>query len=296
MPTLPIKKDNIRVRAAETPSHAGGISATARERLQERLRARNMPSNLAGANAAAPQIDSRSRSNPEQRGLGDFQSRLNKGYNREDQNRARDRGYDGRNERHQQQQPGKGRNWDEGATPRSTRSNRDDGFGGSMRIPNMAWDETPRAGRGEEGGGGNSGRNRNWDAATPRNVRGSQRGDSPGADGDGIYVDPREWEEEQIRLDRDWYSAFDEGGVVRSPGFQSWYLAYRFREFQAGDEEHNPFAGFEDLGRAQEKEMQVKQVKRMTAKQAQYVCLPPLLCERFALTTLPEPRSRSVGG
>lgn len=41
---------------------------------------------------------------------------------------------------------------------------------------------------------------------------------------------------------------------------------------QVGDEEHNPFAGYEDLGRAQEKEMEVKQVKRMTAKQAQYVC------------------------
>lgn len=78
----------------------------------------------------------------------------------------------------------------------------------------MAWDETPRAGRREEGGGDSGARNRNWDAATPRSVRGSQRGDSPGADGDGLYVDPREWEEEQIRLDRDWYASFDEGGVV----------------------------------------------------------------------------------
>jgi pre-mRNA-splicing factor ATP-dependent RNA helicase DHX38/PRP16 len=81
-----------------------------------------------------------------------------------------------------------------------------------MRIPNMAWDETPRAGRREDLGG-NGVRDRNWDAATPRSVRGSQRGDSPGADGE-LYVDPREWEEEQIRLDRDWYSSFDEGGVV----------------------------------------------------------------------------------
>ena len=46
---------------------------------------------------------------------------------------------------------------------------------------------------------------------------------------------------------------------------------------QAGDEEHNPFAGFEDLGRAQEQEMQVKQVKRMSAKQAQRVCSSLLL-------------------
>lgn len=163
MPTLPIKKDNIRVKGAETPSHAGGISATARERLQERLRARNMPSNLTGGNAAnAPQIDSRSRPNVEHRGLGDFQSRLNKGYNREDQNRSRDRprdgdrGYNGRDPR--QQPPGRGRNWDEGTTPRSTRSNRDEGFGGSMRIPNMAWDETPRAGRRDDIGGNSESR------------------------------------------------------------------------------------------------------------------------------------------
>lgn len=232
-----------------------------------------MPSNLAGPNAAAPQIDSRSRPNVEHRGLGDFQSRLNKGYNREDQNRPRDRGYEGRDAR--QQPPGRGRNWDEGATPRSTRSNRDDGFGGSMRIPNMAWDETPRAGRREEGGGDSGARNRNWDAATPRSVRGSQRDDSPGADGDGLYVDPREWEEEQIRLDRDWYASFDEGGVV-SPNC-CFNIPCRLTVFtvasQVGDEEHNPFAGYEDLGRAQEKEMAVKQVKRMTAKQAQYVRL-----------------------
>ena len=202
VPALPIKKDNIRVRGAETPSHAGGISATARERLQERLKARNMPSNLTGGNPNAPQVDSRSRQPAEHRGLGDFQSRLNKGYNREDRNlpRERDQGYAGRNAR--QEAPGKGRNWDESATPRTTRTERDGGFSASMRIPNTAWDETPRAG----------GKGRDWDAATPRSVRGSQRGDSP--DGGDLYVDPREWEEEQIRLDRDWYSAFDEGGVV----------------------------------------------------------------------------------
>ncbi|KAJ9104349.1 hypothetical protein QFC19_003991 [Naganishia cerealis] len=258
VPSLPIRKDNIRVKGNETPSQAGGISQEARARLQERLRARNMPTNLTGGNTAnAPQIDSRSRPNPDHRGLGDFQSRLNKGYNREDQDRARDRqrnggdrGYAGRDDR--RQEAGRGRNWDEASTPRSTRTSRDDGFGGSMRIPNMAWDETPRAGgRGDYGDRSSRG-TRNWDAATPRTVRGSQRGESPDGDGvDGIKVDPREWEEEQIRLDRDWYSSFDEGGVV-------------------GDEEHNPFAGYEDLGREQEKEAQAKQVKRMTAKQAQY--------------------------
>jgi hypothetical protein len=38
----------------------------------------------------------------------------------------------------------------------------------------------------------------------------------------------REWEEEQVRLDRDWYMGAEEGGLV-------------------GDEEHNPLAQYEDL-------------------------------------------------
>jgi hypothetical protein len=87
--------------------------------------------------------------------------------------------------------------------------------------------------------------NRSWDAATPRVDREPE-------DDDEVRVDAREWEEEQVRLDRDWYSSFDEGGV-------------------AGDEEHNPFAGFEDFGREKEQEMEAKAVKKITARQAQYV-------------------------
>ena len=40
---------------------------------------------------------------------------------------------------------------------------------------------------------------------------------------------------------------------------------------QAGDEEHNPFAGYEDVTREQEAQMQAKQAKKLTAKQAQWV-------------------------
>lgn len=104
-----------------------------------------------------------------------------------------------------------------------------------MRVPNRGWDETPRGGGGsrdegnlgERGRGDNSGAGgggsrgdgpRRWDSTprsssvnqTPRSVRGG----GGGGGGDGVDFTPnqREWEEEQVRLDRDWYE--NEGGVV----------------------------------------------------------------------------------
>jgi pre-mRNA-splicing factor ATP-dependent RNA helicase DHX38/PRP16 len=43
-----------------------------------------------------------------------------------------------------------------------------------------------------------------------------------------MELDIREWEEEQVRLDRDWYMSAEEGTLM-------------------GDEEHNPLANYEDL-------------------------------------------------
>jgi pre-mRNA-splicing factor ATP-dependent RNA helicase DHX38/PRP16 len=58
----------------------------------------------------------------------------------------------------------------------------------------------------------------------------------------------REWEEEQMRLDRDWYS---------------------YEEGVAGDEEHNPFSAFEDYEREQETDLK-KGKRKVSARQAQY--------------------------
>ena len=69
-----------------------------------------------------------------------------------------------------------------------------------------------------------------------------------------MELDAREWEEEQLRLDRDWYSTAEEGGLM-------------------GDEEHNPLAQYEDLAVQKEKEIATKQVKKISARQAQYVSL-----------------------
>jgi pre-mRNA-splicing factor ATP-dependent RNA helicase DHX38/PRP16 len=56
-----------------------------------------------------------------------------------------------------------------------------------------------------------------------------------------LGIDAREWEEEQTKLDRDWYTSAEESGVV-------------------GDEEHNPLAQYEDLSALKEAEIATKQV------------------------------------
>jgi pre-mRNA-splicing factor ATP-dependent RNA helicase DHX38/PRP16 len=176
------------------------------------------------------------------RGLDDFQRRLNR-------DRLRDRG------------PGKGehpRGWE--ATPRSERStSRDDAP--SLRVPNVKWDATPRDRRDGDGGGWGGAGSRGWDAPTPR----ASRGASP--DDGNVELDMREWEEEQVRLDRDWYMGAEEGGLV-------------------GDDEHNPLAQYDDLTMVKQAEIAKRPAVRplsmaqsainniyqkISAKQAQYV-------------------------
>lgn len=245
VPILPVRsKEHIRARAPETPSHPGGISSAARAKMEERLRARGQGSNI--PSAAPVKADSRHLPvrQQAQQGLGDFQQRLNKGKNREPEPFERSR-------------PGQSKSWQDAPTPRTTTSRRDRDGEGSLRVPNRGWDETPRSSRGGDehsgwglGGKHRSGGGRTWDAATPR--RQGEGGDSPnGGGGDSFVVDSQEWEEEQVRLDRDWYGNYDENAV-------------------AGDEENNPFAGYEDLGREAEKQMEAKQQKRLSAKQMQY--------------------------
>lgn len=147
------------------------------------------------------------------KGLGDFQRRHNRD----------DRGWGGR----------LGRGWD--STPRSQRSSRDrDNDAPSVRVPNVGWESTPRRNRDGESSTWGGAKDRTWDAPTPRVPRGGSPED------DGLFgVDTREWEEEQVRLDRDWYRGAEEGGV-------------------AGDEEHNPLSQYEDLTIIKEAEIATK--------------------------------------
>lgn len=135
------------------------------------------------------------------RGLDDFKRRSN---------RERDR-VQGR-----QDYP---RGWE--VTPRSERGPSHDDAP-SLRVPNLRWDATPRSQSDGSGGGWGRTGARAWDAPTPR----ASRDSSP--DQGNAELDVREWEEEQVRLDRDWYMGAEEGAVM-------------------GNEEHNPLAQYEDL-------------------------------------------------
>ncbi|KZV62620.1 P-loop containing nucleoside triphosphate hydrolase protein [Peniophora sp. CONT] len=229
VPALPASRmNNARQRGPETPSHGGGLNESARQKLEEHRRQRAQQKE----GIAAPREERKDAP----QGLGDFQRRLN---------RDRDQGWNGRR-RDDGRGQDNGRNWD--ATPRSERGGpaRDDAP--SLRVPNVGWDATPRNGR--NGGGGEGGwggaRSRAWDAPTPRTVRGgSPDGDRP------VQLDEREWEEEQLRMDRDWYSTAEEGGLV-------------------GDDMHNPFFQYRDKESTKELEIQTKAVKKVSARQAQY--------------------------
>ncbi|KAI0089748.1 P-loop containing nucleoside triphosphate hydrolase protein [Irpex rosettiformis] len=218
VPALPGPRPHQRQRGEETPSHPGGLSETGRRRLEEYRR--NKERQRDGITAQQEKRDN------EPRGLGDFQRRLNR-----DQMDRRGGRRDNR------------RDWD--ATPRSERgSSRNDAP--SVRVPNVGWDSTPR--RSEEGPGWGNAKNRRWDAPTPR----GRKGDAADDDEDGpINLDMREWEEEQIRLDRDWYMGPEEGNI-------------------AGDEDFNPLAQYEDLSIQKEAELAKRVVKKISAKQAQY--------------------------
>ncbi|KAI0726050.1 P-loop containing nucleoside triphosphate hydrolase protein [Fomitopsis betulina] len=213
VPSLPAPA-NRRQRGEETPSHPGGLSETARNKLDEYRRQRQRE----GIQAPNEKRDDGPR------GLGDFQRRLN----RDDYHRRNDRDrYRG------------GRGWD--ATPRSERGRREDAP--SVRVPNIGWDATPRR---PSSPSGTPTRDRRWDAPTPRRA-------SPAEDIEdvaGMGLDAHEWEEEQVRLDRDWYMGAEGGGAL--------------------DEEFNPLAQYEDLNAVREAEAAKKHVKKISAKQAQY--------------------------
>ncbi|KAF9478547.1 pre-mRNA splicing factor [Pholiota conissans] len=229
VPTLPASRSaNIRQRGEETPSHPGGLSEAARQKLDEHRRNREKQSEGLQARIE-PRPDA-------PKGLGDFQRRSN---------RDRDRGWtDRRNSSRDGGRDQRSRGWD--ATPSSVRgsSSRD---APSVRVPNVPWDATPSRTRGEDGGGWGGAKNRRWDAPTPRVAR----GESPDGDNAAFGLDSREWEEEQVKLDRDWYTGAEEGGL-------------------AGDDEHNPLAQYEDLSALKEAEIATKQVKKVSARQAQY--------------------------
>lgn len=161
-------------------------------------------------------IAARNDRRPDGQGLGDFQQRLNRNVR------------DNRSRMPQQ-------------TPRG---------GESTRSARNGWDATPRDPNGGDGNWGGV-RNRRWDAPTPRASKDGNMAIDDDDEGGLGQFDAREWEEEQTKLDRDWYMASEDGTLM-------------------GDEEHNPLAQWEDLEVKKQAEIATKQVKKISAKQAQY--------------------------
>jgi pre-mRNA-splicing factor ATP-dependent RNA helicase DHX38/PRP16 len=174
--------------------------------------------------------------------LGHFRQRANRNDFRRGRYDDRERG-GGERERREYQDRGPGRPRPDGS---SGRSRPDETPLSSASVRDRSWDSTPGATR------------RSWDSTPRTEQRRSREWDTPSRRTGVDYpeerspppmdsLEYREWEEEQMRLDRDWYSYED--GV-------------------AADEEHNPFAAYED--REKEADLSKKGNRKVSARQAQY--------------------------
>ncbi|SJX64431.1 probable PRP16-RNA-dependent ATPase [Sporisorium reilianum f. sp. reilianum] len=252
-PTRPASaaQAQMRSRGNETPSHTGGLSDTAARRLEEHRRKRALAADARNeASTKAKQTASSSRQNGSDAASSSTSDRVNgdswrpsdRGW---DQRRApaSDRSRDSTDRRPQNGRdatPSQGlerRTWD--ATPRSASRSNNDADRWTPRHPeNSARSRAPDSTFAST----RSAASRRWDE-TP-----SRRGASPSSRSDGV-AEGQSWDDDNRQLDRDWYD-MEEGGV-------------------AADEEHNPFAQYEDMTGQISAPLAAKKEK-VTARQAQY--------------------------
>ncbi|KAI8444418.1 adenosinetriphosphatase [Phakopsora pachyrhizi] len=198
VPTRPASQHfNRRQRPDDTPSHGPGLSSTAQVKLDEHRKRR-------AAMANQEKHDSRGMIPKDNGALEKFRERANRSRmnsRRQDESRRNlaDMERSRRNENPISDTPSsggdslhmiKGRAWE--STPSSSHNN----LLGRSSLK-RSWDSTPRS-------TAKAPSRREWD--TPFTV----------ADNDdtlGSGIDAREWEEEQVRLDRDWYNT-EEGTLV----------------------------------------------------------------------------------
>ncbi|OZJ04171.1 hypothetical protein BZG36_02176 [Bifiguratus adelaidae] len=249
-----------RSRRMETPSHHGGVSEETLERMQELRKKDRGRDNL--LHVSSRHRDERDRNNyRDHRGQRDYRGDRN----------LRD-GYDNRSQRHLDYSSSSIRDERDGRSHRTV-ANPGVQTPGSGRRPGglmsrAEWSSsssgssaspfTPRSGNGSmtpsRGYRAPSIRNGHseWDFETPRvTPSGYDEMDiqSPDMDDFRDAEDRKEWEEEQTQLDREWYSMEESG---------------------ATDETHNPFAEYEDYAQQKEQELAQKQMKKLSARQAQY--------------------------
>ena len=241
MPSRP-GPTNLRQKADATPSHGGGLSSAAQQKLDEHRARKSRPEGVVNSRA------DRERDESGQRAIDDFRGRLNKDDGLGQRRGRKDWDEEGRprqDDRWARNEPQPPRNNDRtagGATPRRDRDLHDTPSSSDVtaaRIKGHSWDSTPSSQR----GGVAPPRPQSWES-TPRSVRGTparQSGQSQAGrewdtpmrtpyNGDespapfdytqtsSSVIDEKDWAEEQTRLDRDWYN-IDEAGGMEEDGF-----------------------------------------------------------------------------
>ncbi|PWN89800.1 P-loop containing nucleoside triphosphate hydrolase protein [Acaromyces ingoldii] len=277
VPARPAAKTHARLKGSETPSHPGGLSDTARQRLEEykQKRAARQAQAATTTNTTTSKDDEHPRLGQDT--FNEFKDRLNRDIRQRPESTSKPPPPE--SESRSNPAPDRRRPWLD-ATPRENgrasgldpRSRGSSGSNGARQgardsAPGArSWDATPRSVR----GGGQS-----WDA-TPRSVRGGQSWDATPRsvrgggqswdatpqprsarrekDEDGrLTLAGRNWEpddDEKQAIDRDWYGAEEAGGVV-------------------GDDDHNPFADYAEAEAQAQAQAQVQQKARLSARQLQ---------------------------
>lgn len=270
------RKRHYREQGDETPSSGGGVNSTARNAIKERERKSRRVNYVSSKDKdprhsryneedQSPSYDNRDR----RRGYDEHRKR------HRDQRHARDRDRD--SERSDRHRGDSYRRSNYGSSRRSDGSIR---FKDEPLTPALSMANTPRLDSWDDDDAGMlSKRSSQWDYPTPRTGDGKREDETPlptpshkfnpwvrlpgssrtietpgfvkeemGTEREGeVQVDREEWEDEQKRLDREWYS-IDEGY----------------------DDAHNPFSSVSDeYTKKKEDQLAQRKKQRMSAQQRQ---------------------------
>ncbi|KAF9420204.1 DEAH-box RNA helicase prp16, partial [Entomortierella beljakovae] len=286
-----VAQTQYRTKRMETPSHPGGVSQEALRRVEER---KQRDRNRGGLYDRAQDYHNgdgdrdRDRDNNRNRDRDGSRSRYDRGDSRSsrdrdsgrDRDRDRDRSRsdssrdryrsddrnsrDGDRDRDRDRRPTDRRD-DQFKVPSTPRRN-DFSEPRSSRPNRSEWDATPvRTGRNTDSilyGGLTPRRDyrpptqsrgtSDWDMVTPRMTSSGYDDRLDGFPDENIdeVPDKDEWENEQRQVDREWYNMEETGNAM--------------------DDIHNPFADYEEHDTKKEEELEKKQIKKISARQAQY--------------------------
>ncbi|KAG0099337.1 DEAH-box RNA helicase prp16 [Podila epicladia] len=275
--SMRVMEPRYRTKRMETPSHPGGVSQDALRRVEERKnRTRGgLYDRAQDSRDRDYDRDSRDRDRDRDRyGRGDSRYDRSRDGSSRDRDRDRDRDRYSSRDRDDRSRDRRDDRDDRRSTdrrdnrPREAATPRRSDFvePRSHRISRSEWDATPsRTGRNTDSvlqggltprrdyrpptqGRGTS----DWDMVTPR-VSSSGYNDNVDTFPDESFEDRpdrEEWESDQRQLDRDWYNMEETGGAM--------------------DDDHNPFAEYEEHDTKKEEELEKKAMKKISARQAQY--------------------------